>query len=270
VPLAATLNLRLRSRVESATSDNVLAVLPGRERPDETVVFSAHWDHLGTDPTLPGDRIYNGAVDNADGVAGLLAIAQAFVREDPHPARSVVFFAPTLEESGLLGSRYYVAHPPFALAGTAADINMDALPLIGRSRDMSVIGLGQSELDDLLADALATQDRSIAPEAAPEKGHYFRSDHFSFARRGVPALYAKGGTDLRDGGISAGRSAEDDYARHRYHTPADEFRAELPLDGAVEDLAALYAVGRRLADGSDWPRFRDDSEFRAAQRSLGH
>ena len=267
VPLKAKASVTLHSTVQSGTSDNVVAVLPGSERADETVVYSAHWDHLGKDSSLQGDQIYNGAVDNGTGVAGLLALAEAFARQQPRPARSVVFAAVTLEESGLLGSKYYATHPPFPLARTVADINMDAAYPIGRSRNMAVVGYGQSQMDDLLKSALTAQGRSITPEESPEKGHFFRSDHFNFARKGVPALYAKGGADLVDGGVAAGKAAIDDYTRHRYHKPGDEYREDMKLDGIVEDLNALYAVGKDLAAGTAWPQWSADSEFRAAREA---
>ncbi|GMV28032.1 MAG: hypothetical protein AMXMBFR59_01570 [Rhodanobacteraceae bacterium] len=263
--LPAKLSATLRSTIRNGTSDNVVAMLPGTARPDEAIVYSAHWDHLGKDATLSGDQIFNGAVDNATGVAGLIVIAEAFAKQNPPPQRSVVFVAVTLEESGLLGSRYYAAHPPIPMEKTVANINMDALYLTRTARNLAVVGHGQSELDNYLKEAAATQGRTITPEESPEKGHFFRSDHFNFARKGVPALYAKGGTDLFDGGEAAGRAAFDDYGKNRYHQAADEFKDGMPLDGAVADLEVLYKVGSKLAGESSWPQWAADSEFKAAR-----
>ncbi len=267
VPLAAKASIAIRSVIKTGSSDNVIAYLPGSRHPDEYIVYTAHWDHLGRDLSLTGDQIYNGAVDNGTGVAGLLEIAEAFAKQDPPPARSVVFAAVTLEESGLLGSKYYAAHPPFPLSRTVADINMDAMYPIGRERNMAVVGYGQSELDGYLKEALAAQGRVVTAEETPEKGHFYRSDHFNFAKKGVPALYAKGGVDLVDGGEVAGREAMADYTRNRYHKPADEYRDDMKLDGIVEDLQALYAVGRQLAGSDAWPKWAPDSEFRAAREA---
>ncbi|HJU40787.1 MAG TPA: M28 family metallopeptidase, partial [Tahibacter sp.] len=263
VPLDAKLSVGLTSTIKSGSSDNVIAMLRGAKRPDEVIVYSAHWDHLGKDPTRQGDQIFNGAVDNGTGVAGLLEIAEAFAKQNPPPERTLVFAAVTLEESGLLGSKYYGAHPPFPAAKTVADINMDALYLVGRAHDMAVVGYGQSDLDQYLKDALAAQNRRAVPESTPEKGAFFRSDHFNFARRGIPSLYAKSGIDLLDGGNDAGRAAIDDYVKNRYHQPSDEYRPDLKLDGTVEDLQALYAVGAKLANETTWPQWAADSEFRA-------
>ncbi len=264
-PLGAKLSATLKSTIKSGTSDNVIALLPGSSKPDEAIVYSAHWDHLGKDPTLSGDQIYNGAVDNATGVAGLLVIAEAFAKQNPPPQRSIVFAAVTLEESGLLGSRYYATHPPIAMDKTVANINMDALNLVPTARNFAVVGFGQSELDTYLKDAAATQGRVIKAEESPEKGHFFRSDHFNFARKGVPSLYAKGGVDLFVGGETAGRAAFDDYGKNRYHQAADEYRDGMPLDGATADLEAMYKIGSKLASETSWPQWAADSEFKAAR-----
>ena len=268
VPLKAKASVALRSTVEQASSDNVLAVLPGTTRKDEAVVYMGHWDHLGVGPEGSGDdRIFNGAIDNATGVAAALEIAGAFATQDPKPERSVLFLIPTLEESGLLGSRWYAAHPVFEPAKTAAVINMDAMPIGPRSRDMTVIGYGQSDLDALLADVLKAQDRVPTPEHEPEKGYYFRSDHFNFARIGVPALYSRGGYDLREGGLDAGLVQAQDYTANRYHKPADQFDAAWQFDGITEDVQALYEVGRRVASGEATPQWSEQSEFRAAREA---
>ena len=267
VPLGATATLELKSTTRSKMSDNVIGILRGATKPDEAVVYMAHWDHLGKHEGEPGDNIYNGAVDNATGVAGVLEIAEAFANQEPKPARSIVFFLPTLEESGLLGSKYYAAHPPIPLEKTVATINIDAMNVAGRTKDVAVVGHGQSDLEDLLADVLKAQDRVVVPEPSPERGYYFRSDHFNFAKQGVPSLYAESGNDLREGGSAAGAAAADDYTNARYHKPADEYDpATWKLEGAIEDLVALYEVGKRIAAGDVNPAWRPDSEFAAARK----
>lgn len=265
--LPAKLSATLKSNIKSGTSDNVVGMIPGSSKADEAIVYSAHWDHLGKDSTLSGDQIYNGAVDNATGVAGLIEIAEAFSKQNPKPERSVIFAAVTLEESGLLGSRYYAAHPPIAMNKTVANINMDAMYLVPPARNMAVVGFGQSQMDDYLKQAVAAQGRIITAEESPEKGHFFRSDHFNFARKGVPALYAKGGTDLFAGGDAAGKAAFDDYGKNRYHQAADEYKDGMPLEGAVADLQALYAVGKKLASETTWPEWATDSEFRGTREA---
>ncbi|HUH89258.1 MAG TPA: M28 family metallopeptidase [Lysobacter sp.] len=275
IPLNASLSLDLKSAITEKSSRNVVALLPGTTRPDEAVVYMAHWDHLGDHghegqnggiPTI--DSIYNGAVDNATGVAGILGIAQAFAAQQPAPERSVLFLAVTLEESGLLGSKYYVAHPSIPLDKTVAVINLDAMSVIGRSRDMTVVGMGSSELEDILAGFAKEQGRVLVPESTPESGFYFRSDHFNFAKAGVPALYAKGGDDLVEGGKAAGQQADLDYRDHRYHKPGDEFDPSWKLDGVVQDLDALYGVGRELAGSDQWPNWYPGNAFRAARDDM--
>jgi Zn-dependent M28 family amino/carboxypeptidase len=283
IPLDARLSLDLKSTTAEKSSKNVVAMLPGSTRPDEAVVYMAHWDHLGnhgheghgeqsTDDqsaaAAAADSIYNGAVDNATGVAGIMEIAEAFAAQDPAPERSVVFLAVTLEESGLLGSKYYVAHPSVPLEKTVAVVNLDAMPVIGPSRDMTVVGFGSSELEDILEQQADAQGRTLVAEATPQDGFYFRSDHFNFAKAGVPALYAKGGDDLVEGGKEAGRTAQRDYRDNRYHKPADEFSPDWNMDGVVQDLEALYGVGRELAGSDRWPNWYEGNAFRAAQEKL--
>jgi Zn-dependent M28 family amino/carboxypeptidase len=212
--------------------------------------------------------IYNGAVDNATGVAGILEIAEAFNQQNPKPDRSLVFLAVTLEESGLLGSKYYVAHPVVPLDKTVAVINLDAMPVIGKAKDMTVVGFGSSQLEDILKPIADQQGRSLHAEATPEDGFYFRSDHFNFAKAGVPALYAKGGDDLVEGGTAAGQVAQLDYRDHRYHKAADEYDPSWKLDGVIQDLDALYGVGRELASSELWPTWYEGNAFRSAQQKL--
>lgn len=280
VPLQAKLSVDLKSQTSEKSSRNVVALLPGAKRPDEAIVYMAHWDHLGNHAHEAdehggasggephADTIYNGAIDNATGVAGILEIAEAFARQSPPPDRSLLFLAVTLEESGLLGSKYYVAHPTIPLNKTVAVINLDAMPVIGRARDMTVVGFGSSELEDLLKTTAEGQQRVLHAEATPEDGFYFRSDHFNFAKAGVPALYAKGGSDLIDGGVDAGRRAESDYRDNRYHKPGDQFDPAWKLEGVIQDLDALYGVGKVLAGNEQWPNWYEGNAFRAAHDKL--
>ena len=265
VPLKAKMSVDLASAITRKTSRNVVGVLPGASRADEAVLYMAHWDHLGKHEGEEGDAIYNGAIDNATGVAGILEIAEAFAGQPQRPERSVVFLAVTLEESGLLGSKYYVAHPSFPLDKIAGVVNLDAMSVAGRSRDMVVTGFGNSELEDILKPIAQAQNRVLKGESSPQSGFYFRSDHFNFAKAGVPALYASGGDDLLDGGTAAGNAADEDYGTHRYHQPGDEYDPNWKLDGVVEDLEALYGVGRELAGGDRWPNWYEGNPFKAAR-----
>ncbi len=272
VPVPATASATLKSTVVEKESRNVLALLPGTDRADEVVVYMAHWDHLGTHDATAGDasddRIYNGAVDNATGVAGILEIAGALAA-GAKPRRSVLFLAVTLEESGLLGSQYYVAHPAFPLAKTVGVINIDAMNVSGRTRDVTVVGKGNSELEDLLAPIVERQGRRLVEESQPAAGYYFRSDHFNFAKAGVPALYAGAGRDLLDGGTAAGDAASQDYIANRYHKPADEYDAATwKLDGTVQDLAALFELGLALSYEERWPQWYPGNPFRAAREKM--
>ncbi len=263
--LNAKFSAKFSSQIRNVESTNVLALLPGSQRPDEVIVYSAHWDHFGRDTKLTGDQIYNGAVDNGTGLAGLLELADAFAHQQPPPQRSILFMAPTLEEAGLLGSKYYVLHPAFPMSKTVADINMDELIPWGKTHDMAIIGFGQSQMDDYLKDALKAENRVTSADEEPENGFFYRSDQLNFARLGVPVLYARGGFDKVDGGEPAGRAAYDDFTHNRYHKPADNYDPTWDLSGVIEDVQALYAVGKRLADETTWPTWAADSEFRAAR-----
>jgi len=268
VSLNAAVSFDLHSTVVEKSSRNVIGVLPGSDLADQAVVYMAHWDHLGKhsgeSDTSEGDTIYNGAVDNATGVAGIIEIAEAFAHAETKPRRSLVFIAVTLEESGLLGSKYYVANPTFEMAKIAGVINLDAMSVGGRSRDLVVTGLGNSELEDILAPIAAQQGRALVEESNPAGGYYFRSDHFNFVKAGVPSLYAKGGIDLIEGGVDAGRIAAADYAA-RYHQPSDEVHPGWKVDGLIEDLEALYSVGRVLADDERWPNWYEGNPFKATR-----
>ncbi len=263
VPLGATASFSLVNQSTRSTSRNVVARVVGRERPDEHVLFCAHWDHLGRKEGRGKDEIYNGAHDNASGSAGLLELAQAFAAMDPPPARSLLFLWVTAEESGLLGSKYYAEHPLVPLAQTVAGINMDGLNLYGPMLDIEVVGFGSSELEELLAQAAAAQDRVLSPEATPEKGYFYRSDHFSLAKQGLPMLYAGGGQVSREHGREWVKEQNEEYLRAHYHQPSDEFDPDWDMRGALEDLRLYYAIGRRLANGTEWPNWNVGNEFRA-------
>lgn len=268
-PLNASLSLDLKSTIAQKKSRNVVGVLPGSKRADEAVLYMAHWDHLGKHEGEEGDNIYNGAVDNATGVAGILEVADAMAHQQTPPERSVVFLAVTLEESGLLGSQYYVNHPTFPLDKIAGVINIDAMSVNGRARDLTVTGFGSSELEDLLKPLAAKQGRTLHAESSVQSGFYFRSDHFNFAKAGVPALYADGGEDLIDGGVEAGKRAAEAYGKDRYHGPKDEYDpATWKLDGIVEDLELLYGVGQQLAGGDAWPNWYEGNPFKANRDAM--
>ena len=264
VALNSQLIVDLKNSTKRGESRNVLAILPGKTRSDEAIVYTAHWDHLGTHADEPGDNIYNGAIDNASGVAGVLEIAEQFTVNKPAD-RSVVFLFVTLEESGLLGSKYYAAHPVIPLAKTVAVINLDAMTMVGPAKDFTVIGLGNSELDDWLAPIAASQKRVLKQESSPEKGMFFRSDHFSFAKAGVPALYAKGGIENLEKGAEYGQSIIDDYTVEHYHKAADNFDPNWDLRGVVQDLNALQQLGKTLANSDKWPNYREGNAFKKAR-----
>ena len=245
------------------TSRNVVGLLPGRSRPDETVIYSAHWDHLGIGlPDAKGDRIYNGAVDNATGTAALIELARAFA-QGPRPERSVVFLNVTAEEKGLLGSEYYATHPLYPLAKTVGVINMDALDPHGPARNFSISGTARLDLlDDLIAVA-GKHGMSYAPDPHPEAGSFFRSDHFPFAKQGVPAISYESGDDWVDGGVAAGEAAHKAYVQLHYHQPSDEWQQDWPFTGMAHDLPILQELGLQLANGHAWPNWAADAEFRA-------
>jgi Zn-dependent M28 family amino/carboxypeptidase len=265
VPLGVTASGGVRNVIRRAKSPNVAGVMPGKDRPDEYVIYVAHWDHLGRSLAFSGDPIFNGAVDNATGVAGILAIAKAFREMAPAPSRSVMFLAVTAEESGLIGSEHYAEHPLVPLEKTAAVINIDALNPLGRAKDVEVIGFGASELEDLLAVAAKSQDRTLLQDRRSEAGYFYRSDHFNFAKAGVPALYIKSGTTLRDGPPGAGLARYDEYYAERYHKPGDQYDASWDVSGTIEDLKLLYVVGAKVARQKTWPQWYEGNEFRAVR-----
>ena len=269
VPLDATLSLGFKSTSVEKSSRNVVGLLPGSETPDEAIVYMAHWDHLGTHEGETGDNIYNGAVDNATGVAAIIEIAEAFRKAKVPPKRSILFLAVTLEESGLLGSKYYVAHPVIPLDKTVAVFNLDALSPVGKARDITVVGKGSSQLEDLLKPLLDAQKRKPVGESNTAAGYYFRSDHFNFAKAGVPALYIDSGTDLLDGGQAAGDAAGKDYTDHRYHKAGDHFDAATwKLDGIVQDLDVVATMGTTLGNDGQWPNWYAGNPFKAARDAM--
>ncbi len=262
VPLDLTAGTRFTNDSRSFESQNVLGVLPGRTRPGEYVIHTAHWDHLGRcTPAPDGDDICNGAVDNATGTAALVALAQAHAKAGA-PERSLAFLAVTAEEQGLLGADYYAANPVLPLTSTVGGINMDAFLIAGVSKDVTVVGPGKSQLDLFLESALEADGRVATPNPSPEAGYYYRSDHFAFAKRGVPMLYVDGGEDLVDGGRAAGKAVSDEYRQNRYHGPKDEFDENWNWDGVMADLQLFYRMGRMMADSSSWPNWVEGDEFR--------
>jgi Zn-dependent M28 family amino/carboxypeptidase len=251
----------VHNTIRRFSSSNVIALLPGTARKHEYVIYTAHWDHLGRQ----GAAVFNGAVDNASGVAGLLMLAQSFSRTQPPPDRSIAFIAFTAAEAGLLGSAYYVENPIIALRQTAGVLNLDAMHIGGPTRDVMVFGYGNSELEDYLREAALLQGREVRPDPNPEQGFYFRSDQFSFARSGVPALYAKAGLDDSARGPVWGQAQLDDYLAHRYHQTGDKYSADWDVRGTLDDLRLYYEVGNRLAHSRRFPRWYSNSEFR-----MGH
>jgi len=263
VPLDATASAKLRNGIRRSNSANVVATIPGASQPGEYVVFMGHWDHLGQSLAGKGDTIFNGAVDNATGVSGLLTVASAMMRDAVKPARTVVFLAVTAEESGLLGSAYYADNPIFPLAQTVAVLNMDAMYFGGPTKDVAVIGFGASELEKYLGVEAAKQDRVLKPEPTSERGFFYRSDHFNFAKKGVPALYFDLGLDDRENGRDFAEKQREDYIKARYHQVGDEIAAGSDLRGGFQDLQLHYGVGRTLAMERTFPEWNAGNEFKA-------
>jgi Zn-dependent M28 family amino/carboxypeptidase len=263
VPLPLRATTRVVNDIRRITSNNVIGIRRGTKRPDEYIVYSAHWDHLGKMEGRSGDVVFNGAVDNATGIAALIELARAFGEVRPAPERSIVFVGFTGEEYGLLGSEYFADHPVVPLAQIAGGNNMDGMAVNGRTRDVTVVGYGASELEDYLAAAAADQGRVLEPEPSPEKGSYYRSDHFMLARKGVPMLYARAGIDSHEHGPEWGLAQNNDYISHRYHKPADEYDPQWDLSGAMEDLVLYFDVGLMLAMEKEFPNWRPGNEFRA-------
>ncbi len=265
IPMGLKADALLNDSVRQFSSSNVVAFWPGSRRKTEYVVYAAHWDHLGRDPALPGHNIFNGAVDNATGVAGLLDLAQSFVRTKPVADRSIVFLAVTGAEPGLLGSQYYVQNPIFPLRDTAVVLDLDTLRNGGPTRDLTIFDAGNSDVEEFARASALLQGREISAEPTPEQGLYYRSDCFSFANAGVPALYAKGGLDDTARGPVWGRAQLDDYMLHRYRQPSDQYSADWDVRSALDDLALYYSVGNRVAHARRFPRWNPNSEFRVSR-----
>ena len=259
MPIAASVTVK--NSIERSASYNVFATLPGTEAPDEHIIYIAHWDHLGKDEGKEGDQIYNGAHDNATGTAASIVMAEAFAALSVKPKRSVSFLIVTAEEQGLLGSKYYAENPIIPLNKTVANINMDAMNVLGRTKDVSVIGMGKSELESYLEAATTRQDRVLTQEGRPEAGYYYRSDHFSFAKLGVPALYAKGGDQPIDEATAEYRKRTSLIVTGCYHQVCDQFRESWDFGGIEEDTQLLFDVGFNIANAESWPAWNPTSEF---------
>jgi Zn-dependent M28 family amino/carboxypeptidase len=267
MPMGLTASVKIANEIKRDVSRNVVGLLEGSERKDEFIIYSAHWDHLGVNRPVDGDSIYNGAVDNASGTACLLAIAEAF-KKGPQPRRSVVFLAVTAEEQGLLGSAYYSEHPIFPPSKTVADINMDAFESPGPMKDLTITGYGHSEMDEYAKAAAKEQGRYVIPDPESEKGYFFRSDHFNFAKIGIPALYAAGSYEDFEHGPEYIKKQNDEYREKRYHQPSDEYQAGVTeLSGVQFDAQLLYRVGQQLANEDYFPKWYDTSEFKAARET---
>ena len=267
--LKSTVSATANAKVETITSHNVVGLLPGKAHPDETVIYSAHWDHLGIGkPDANGDNIYNGALDNASGISHLIEQARAFAK-GPRPDRSVVFLAVTAEEKGLLGSEYYAANPLYPLSKTVGVLNTDSMGLNGPEKNFSISGTAKLDLlDDLIAEG-KKQGRYFTADPHPESGGFYRSDHFSFAKVGVPAISFKAGNDLVNGGTARGEAIAREYTEKRYHQPDDEFQSVWDFRGQAEDAQLLHMLGERLANSREWPNWSSDSEFRATRDQSG-
>jgi Zn-dependent M28 family amino/carboxypeptidase len=270
VPLNLKASMGLSNKMRTLDSRNVVAKLEGSDQSlkDEYVVYTAHWDHLGIGAPVNGDKIYNGALDNASGVSQLLEIARAFTQAQPQPKRSILFVMVTAEEQGLLGSQYYSVTPIYPLAKTLANINIDGINQWGRTKDITVIGMGASDLDDYLREAAAQQGRTLRPDPEPEKGFYYRSDHFNFAKQGVPALYTDVGVEFVGKPAEYSKQKRDEYTNKDYHAPSDEVKPDWDLAGAVEDAQLLYAVGYRVANADKFPEWKPGNEFRAKREEM--
>jgi len=264
-PVDLKASLAIKNSTRSLASRNVIGTLEGSDPKlkDEYVIYMGHWDHLGKDTSLEGDQIYNGALDNATGIAGIIEMARAFSRLKPAPRRSIVFMAVTAEEQGLLGSKYYAAHPLYPLVKTLAAINMDGLNIFGRTKDITVVGLGNSTLDEIAIAVAGEQGRVVKPDPEPEKGSFYRSDHFSLAKQGVPALNTGSGVDFVGRPEGWGLKMRKEYTEKNYHKPSDEYDPSWDLSGAAQDLELLFEVGRRVANGKAYPQWKAGTEFKA-------
>lgn len=257
-------SVTVKNTFKKSESNNVIATLEGSEMPDEHVIYTAHWDHLGKDESKEGDQIYNGAHDNATGTAAILAMAKAYGELTPAPKRSVSFLVVTAEEQGLLGSKYYASNPVIPIENTVANINMDAMNVLGKTKNVAVVGMGKSEMEDYLKSAASKQGRTLTQEDRPEAGYYYRSDHFSFAKQGVPALYAEGGNEPADEETAKYRKRMNVIVTGCYHQVCDEYRDDWDLSGIVQDTQMLFDVGVNVSNAKAWPKWNETSEFQRA------
>ena len=266
----ATASFKIENMLRKIDSNNVVAKLEGSDPAlkDQYVIYTAHWDHLGRDPELKGDQIYNGAADNASGSAGLLEIARAYTKVSPAPRRSILFLSVTAEEQGLLGTAYYAANPLYPLKNTLADINMDGLNTWGKTKDLTIIGLGNTTLDDTAIEVLKEHDRTVSGDPEPEKGFFYRSDHFEFAKQGVPALDPDSGTDYIGKRAEYGKQKRENYTADDYHKPSDEVKPDWDLSGAVEDLRVFMEIGYRVAQAPNAPEWKPGTEFKAKRDAM--
>ncbi|MEW5916284.1 MAG: M28 family metallopeptidase, partial [Gemmatimonadota bacterium] len=264
VDLKAKATFRIKNSVRQLQSRNVIAKLEGSDSTlrNEYIVYTAHWDHLGRDTTRAGDQIFNGALDNASGVAQMLEIAEAFKQMTPAPKRSILFLAVTAEEKNLLGAKYYAENPLHPITQTVANINIDGVNQWGSTSDVTVIGLGNSTLDDVLREATTAAGRTISPDPESEKGYFYRSDHFEFAKQGVPALYIDSGVEYIGKPAGYAQQKRDEYVTNDYHKPSDDVKPDWDLSGAVDDARLLTDVGYRVAQATTWPDWKPGVEFR--------
>jgi Zn-dependent M28 family amino/carboxypeptidase len=268
--LDAKADIDIKQQLRSFKSHNVIGKLEGSDPKlrDEYIIYTAHWDHLGRNPSLQGDQIYNGAIDNASGVASLIQLAAAFAKLNPPPKRSVLFIATTAEEAGLLGAKFYAQHPLYPLEKTLADINIDTINPWGKTRDIEDLSNDNSTLDDLLTAAAKRNGRVMKPNSQPEKGGFYRADHFEFSKRGVPSLYTGGGKDFIGKPPDFGQQKKDDYTAHHYHQVSDEVNLNWDLSGAVQDVQLLFEVGYQVANGDKFPEWKPGSEFKGKRDSM--
>ena len=268
VPLGAKAGFEVKNTVRRVQSRNVAAKVSGTERKDEYLIYTAHWDHLGRNADLKGDQIFNGAIDNASGTATLLELAKGYAALQPKPKRSVLFLSVTAEEKGLLGAKYYAEHPLYPLAKTVANINFDGINQWGRCKDIVVVGRGNSTLEDVLETAAREQGRVLVDDPESEKGYYYRSDHFEFAKQGVPALYTDTGEQYAGKPAGYSKTKRDEYTNNDYHKVTDEVKADWDLAGAVEDLHLFFDVGYRVAQDPKFPEWKPGTEFKARREAM--
>jgi Zn-dependent M28 family amino/carboxypeptidase len=269
IPLNQSISLSISNKLKYSTSHNVVAVLKGSTNPGEYVIYTAHWDHLGIGKAdARGDSVYNGAVDNASGVAALLGVAKAFTQLNDKPKRSIVFLTVTSEEQGLLGSEYYATHPIYPINKTVADLNMDALGNFGETNDFSITGKGQNDLEGYVEKIAAQQNKKVIGDDKPGAGHYYRSDHFNFAKVGIPALDINNGIESTLHGTAWGKQQKEDYVAHNYHQPSDNYSDAMNTDGMAQVANMLFNVGLQLANESTFPGWKKGSEFKAARDKM--